>query len=348
MSRRVALAVFAVVLFTLSGCRTYSVREDFHLTAAWNDYQRVVVRTRDGSVALGTGDVPEIRISGTKHAQAATVAEAEKRLERLTVVAGPDDRDTSVFVVELECAGLLSKQSIGASFEIQVPTPCAADLRTSNGSIVASHLRDEALLETSNGQVSVDHVIGKVDARSSNGRITVEDVTGDLTAVTTNARMKLDGVSGTVNARSSNGEVAAENVTGDLTAVTTSGAINARAVRGNCTLRTSNGMIRVDDAHGSVEATTSNGNIRVDATPPKGGDVLLRTTNGSIHATLPADLKADLELSTSNGVVQTMLADVPLKVQLWSQNRVRAQMNGGGEGRVSARTSNGLVMLKCR
>jgi len=107
-------------------------------------------------------------------------------------------------------------------------------------------------------------------------------------------------------------------------------------------------MIRVDDAHGSVEATTSNGNIRVDATPPKDGDVLLRTTNGSIHATLPADLKADLELSTSNGVVRTMLADVPLKVQLWSQNRVRAQMNGGGEGRVSARTSNVLVMLKCR
>ncbi len=348
MNRRVALAVFAAMLFTLSGCRTYGVREDLHLTAPWNDYQRVVVRTCNGSVALSTGDVPEIRISGTKHARAPTVAEAEKKLERLTVIAGPDSRDASVFVVELECAGLLRNQSVGASFEIQVPAPCAADVRTGNGSIVVNHLKDEALLETSNGQVTVDNVSGKVDALSRNGRITAKNVTGDLTAITTNAQVKLDDVTGVVNARSSNGGIAVENVTGDLTAATSSGAIDVKSVRGNCKLKTSNGTIQVQDAQGSVEATTSNGNIRVDAAPPKDGSVLLQTTNGSIYAALPPDLKADLELRTGNGVVQTMLADVPLRVQLWSQNRVKAKMNGGGEGRISARTSNGSITLNCR
>ena len=43
-----------------------------------------------------------------------------------------------------------------------------------------------------------------------------------------------------------------------------------------------------------------------------------------------------------------MLADVPLQVRLWSQNRVQAKINGGGEARIWARTSNGLILLKCR
>ena len=125
-------------------------------------------------------------------------------------------------------------------------------------------------------------------------------------------------------------------------------AIFVKAVRANRNLTASNGSIQVQDAQGSIEATTSNGQIRVDATPPEDGNIVLRTTNGSIHATLPADLKADLELRTSNGVVQTRLEDVPLRVQLWSQNRVKAKMNGGGGARIVAVTSSVLINIESR
>lgn len=330
MNRRSVLSMFALTLVALIGCRTYSAKQDFDLTIPWNDYRRIVVHSRNGSVALTTADVIEIRISGTKHAAAATLAEAEQKVRRVKIVAEPDARDASVLVVKPSYPELLRSQSVGASLKIRVPAPCSAEIQTGNGPITVSGLKDQAILNTSNGAIAVERVDGEVQARTSNAPVTVDAVTG------------------TVTARTSNGRIVADSVKGDLTAVTTNGAIVAKAVRGDCNLETSNGRVHAEDIHGSVEATTSNGDVRVDAIPPDDGNLALRSTNGSIHAKVPAGLKADFDLRTSNGVVGVALEDVPLKVQLWSQNRVKAKMNGGGGARIVAVTSNGLVSLESR
>ena len=348
MNPRILPAIFTPMLMALIGCRTYGAKEAFELAAPWDDYQRIVVRTGNGSVALRTSDVSEIRISGTKHANGLTVSEAEAKLGRVGIVAEPDATDASVFMVRVKYPELLGRHSVGARFDIQVPAPCAADIQTEKGTIAVSGLKDEVILKTGGGQITIDGVSGEVRAHSRNGRIIAENVTGHVTAVTTNAPVWVKGIGGGVSARSRNGEIVAESVTGDLTAATSNAGIRAKVIRGNCKLQTSIGTIEAEDVHGGIEARASIGSIRADVTPPEDANVELRTTYGSIDLTVPAGLKADLDLRTKNGVVQTMLDNVPLRVQLWSQNRVKTMMNGGGGTRILATTCRGLITLEAR
>jgi hypothetical protein len=312
MDRRIALLMLAAALFVSMGCRMYGAEQDFELTAPWKDYQRIVVRSHNGSVVLKQAGVPDLRIRGTKHARGLTVAEAEQKLERVAIVAQPDPADPAVFTIRLKSLVWPGSRELGASFEIEVPALCAADIQTDNGRIAVSGLEGGAALKTSNGEVTIDRVTGAVRARSGGGRIT------------------------------------AENVTGDLTAVTGHGKIRVKAVRGDCELETSNGGVHAEDVCGSLKATLANGDIRVDATPPEDASFVLRTRNGSIHVTLPAGLSADLDLKTGNGVVQTALGKVPMRVQLWSQNRVKAGISGGGGPRIVATTSQGLITVDTR
>ena len=312
MTLRIALTMLVAALLVSSGCRTYGTEQDFDMTAPWRGYQRIVVHTRDGRVTLSTADVADIRIRGTKHASGLTLAEAEEKLKRIDIVAEPEPKDPSVFTIRLKSPMFLGSQDGGASFDIQVPTACAADIETDNGGITVSGLKDSAILKTSKGEISIDHVAGDVRAHSRSASITAEKVSGDLTAETAN------------------------------------GEIRVKAIKGNCELKTSNGALHMADVYGNIKATLANGNIRADVTPPEGGSVVLHTRNGSIHVTLPTDLRADLDLRTDNGVVQTMLEDVPLRVQRWSQNCVQASMNGVGGARIVATTSHGLITLETR
>jgi hypothetical protein len=295
--RRWGLAlVLAAMLAALTGCGGTLVRvsERFTLNAPWDDYQRVVVRTANGHVELSSGEGDEIRISGTKRAGGLTLGEAYDNLDQLTVVAEADESDPTTVVIECDFPEALRHKQLGASFDIRVPKPCAADVATGNGRIHVRGLKERALLKTSNGGITVEDVDGNVEAATSNGRIIAESVGGD------------------------------------------------------CRLRTSNGRIEVRSAHGNVWATTSNGAIRAEATPPPEGEVVLQTSNGAIRADLPSNLRAALELHTSNGHVSTDLGDVTITDLHWSRHSFRAKINGGGAGRISARTSNGSITLNCR
>ena len=330
MHRWIEFFIFVATFTVAAGCRTYGTDRSFELTVPWEDYECVVVRSPKGSVELRSINGSQIHISGTKHADGYTLSQADKRVEHVGIVAEADTSDRSVFVVEVTRPWWLPGRWVGGDFEIRVPAPCAADIRTHNGTITVSGLRDKVVLKTCNGEVAVDGVRGDVRAWTRNGKIVAQDVTGNLVAETTN------------------GGIVAENVTGDFTAQTPSGWIQAKTIRGRWKLRTSIGTIGGEDLHGSVEATGSIGDIHVDVIPSEGDSVTLRTGKGSIDVTLPAGVKADLDLKTGNGVVQPMLDDVPLKVQLWSQNHVKAKMNGGGDAAIVATTSRGLITLKGR
>jgi hypothetical protein len=311
MRRSVLISGLALTLVAAPGCGSTLVRlsERFVLDLPWDDYQRVVVRTRNGYVELLADEGEGLRISGVKRAGGLTWGEAQANLDQLTIVAEPDQADPTTLAIKLDAPDLLRHKSIGASFDIHVPQPCAADIATDNGHIHVRRARDSALLRTSNGAITVEHVEGRVDASTSNGPIHAVSITGDLQANTSNGRLIAD------------------------------------TVDGDCRLTTSNGRIRVSKANGSVWATTSNG---VSTTPPPAGEVVLRTSNGSITAELPLNLRGTLDIHTSNGQVSTDLEGVTLTRVRWSKRSFQAEMNGGGEGRISARTSNGSITLNCR
>jgi len=313
MRRWVAFSLFVVTAAALVGCGSVvRVSRDFSFTAPWEDYQHVVVTTHNGRVELAAAGTSEIDISGTKSAGGLTYAEAEENLDQVTIVAEPDAADPTTFRISVDYPAHLRSKSIGASFVIRVPEPCAAEITTGNGEIRAENLRDNVVLRTSNGSITLSDIAGSVRARTTNGRVEAERIEGAL------------------HVDSSNGPV------------------SARDIGGTCEVETSNGSVEAMDVHGDIGITTSNGRIRVEATPPDDASVILRTSNGSIHVTLPATMRADLTLSTNNGRVSTSMDQATLTSPSWSRRRFEAVMNGGGGGRIAVRSSNGSITFICR
>ena len=109
-------------------------------------------------------------------------------------------------------------------------------------------------------------------------------------------------------------------------------------------LRSTNGRIEVDDAQRGVDAHTTNGSIDVElARAADAPQIEIGTTNGSITLHLPGDAQGSLEARTVNGTVRT---DLPLTVHgSHSKRRVDADLNGGGEGRIVLRTTNGSIRI---
>jgi DUF4097 and DUF4098 domain-containing protein YvlB len=313
--RRPILSLSVILLAAaVTGCSgtPFRASESFALDLPWGDYQRFVVRTRNGHVELLTHEAGDLQVSGVKRAGGLTPDEAHDNLDQVTIMAEPDGADPTTFVLELDFPQSLRHKSIGASFDIHVPQPCATDITTDNGYIHLRGGKDAALLQTSNGRITVEQVDGRVDAATSNGLVHAVHINGSL------------------RAKTSNGRVIADQIDGD------------------CRLETSNGSIRVRDADGSVWASTSNGRIIVSATPPATGEVVLRTSNGSITADLPPNMCGTLDIHAGGGRVSTSLGEIALTGVRWSKHSFEAEMNGGGEGRISARTSNGSIRLNCR
>jgi hypothetical protein len=173
-----------------------------------------------------------------------------------------------------------------------------------------------------------------------------EPCTADIT--TGNGHIHVRGLKERALLRTCNGRIIIEDVDGHIDAETSNGRIIAESVGGECRLRTSNGRVEVREARGNVWVNTSNGAIWAQATPPPEGEVVLHTSNGPIHADLPANLRGTLTLHTSNGRVSTELHDVTLNDPRWSNHSFEAKMNGGGNGKIVARTSNGSITLNCR
>lgn len=315
MHRRVLVLSLAVMAVALTGCSStlFRASERFGLDVPWDDYERVVVRTRNGHVELLPGASDEIRISGVKEAGGLTLGEAQANLDRLTIVAEPDDTDPTTFVIAVEIPTELRHKSVSASLDVRVPESCAADINTGNGYIRAQGLNNHVTLQTSNGRIIVEDVRGRVEAVTSNGRVQATNIAGDLEVDT------------------SNGRIIADVVTGD------------------CRLTTSNGRVQVRRADGNVWVNTSNGSIFVEATPPPEGQVVLETSNGSIRADLPPTLRGTLSLRSTNARVDTTFDDaVTLRRPRWSKRTFEAELNGGGAGQIRLRTSNGSVTLNCR
>ncbi len=283
---------------------------EFALTAPWGSCERIVIRTRNGPVTLTSGDVSQVRIEGVKTVRGANYDEAHRHLNNMEIVAQPDEHAPSTFVVELRMPPGLASLSPGASLSVTVPRPCPAEIQTSNGSIVVSHMDGQFTLSTANGRVELRDSRGDSSIRTSNGRIEVVSVQGS------------------VNAETNNGDV------------------TLRDLIGTAEIRASNGAIQVGSREGDVRATTSNGWIQVAAEPAEGGMVILKTSNGAIRAELPATMKAAVHLRTSNGPVRAEAQEGVLQIKSQGWDFLRGLLNGGGSGEITVEASNGPVTLE--
>jgi DUF4097 and DUF4098 domain-containing protein YvlB len=315
MKRRSLSIGLASLLLGLTGCGSSPVRvtRDFSLDVPWQDYDRIIVRTVNGSVRLSHAEgAANATVSGSKQAGGLTLAEADRNVELLEVFADADPANPRRLLVELRYPDELRHRNIGASFVIGLPKPVGVDVSTGNGRIDADGLAGPALLHTSNGDVVLNRLSGDAEIRTSNGDVHARDVAGLL------------------RAESSNGDIVVHGVGGD------------------CSVETTNGGVEITQARGSIEVLTSNGRVRVEGQPPAEGRVKLVSSNGGIHATLPSSMKGKLDLSCSNGGVHTELGPMTLSRPHFSRRAIEAEMNGGGGGQIICRTSNGSITLNCR
>lgn len=314
--RRNSLAALPAALLLLcgaTGCsQAFKATRDFSLSADWQDYERVVVRTRNGNVHLVTGAGDGISVEGQRFARGATLEQAAEHVDQIEVTAAVDPQDASTFVVDVLVPDAVRHYSAGASVRVRVPRACKAEVSSRNGRVELRGARDHVSIETSNGRVIVDDVEGDVRIHTSNGGVDVSNVRGSLLAETSNGR------------------------------------IQAASIGGECTLNTSNGRIEARDTSAGVSAVSSNGSVFVEAASVGEGKMLVRTSNGNIRLTLPADVRAGVTLQTTNGGVHTDLGEAALRHANHSRGWFEGELNGGGGATVTARTSNGRIDLLCR
>ena len=215
---RKSLAVSTLLLMSLAGCDLFSIlafkaAENFTLTQPFADVGSLVVDWRIGDVSVRFDpDATEITVTGTKHTNALSQAQAKGALDdlqiELTLAESFPIQAFLSFSVPAEIAYTYS-----ADVEIVLPGPLALTIGNALGEVVV-----EGNMELTNVNVHVG------DAR-------VRAQVGD-TLVTVNA--------GSAEIEASEGNVEAQVATGDLlieAAPAADGTIEATVDLGEITLR---------------------------------------------------------------------------------------------------------------
>ena len=137
-----------------------------------------MVKSRNGAIELSSADVPEILIDGKMYVRGTTQAEADANLEKLQISAEADSTNPKAFRIELEVPEELRRNSPGAKFIVKIPSPCTAEISTSNGSIKVVGLKGPVVLDTSNGGIRAEKIDGELKVDTSNGGVVIKDVSG--------------------------------------------------------------------------------------------------------------------------------------------------------------------------
>lgn len=198
--------------------------------------------------------------------------------------------------------------SMYLEFRLYIPSGVRVNVKTSNGSIDASGMRDTMYL------------------RSSNGRVTVNDQKGDLTIRTSNGSIESTNVVGEIDVESSNGRIVLNNVTGQIDAETSNGSIEVFTTQ----------LIE------SADLRTSNASIKFKAKMRDQGRYDMETSNGSIDIWLDKHEGYDLYAKTSTGRIQFNFSTK--LVGTYEKNYVKGEIQGGGAN-VTLKTSNGGITI---
>lgn len=296
--RRATLAVLILLVAGVGGCVVAAggaaqARRAFERTAPWGDYERIVVRSRNGAVGLKVAPGTEIKVSGELYASAPTHEEASRHLDELDVTVAPADSEPQTLVITFDYPDWGSQRSAGATMRVVVPRPCSAEVCTHNGRVSAAGLAGLVRLETSNGSVTAENIDGDLTAESTNGAIDVQNISGHCELQTSNGDIRAHDVRGNVLAETSNGRIGADvspPSDGRVVLRSSNGSIDATLPGGmtaELTLHTSNGRAQAHFGQTPVQIRRQS-RTRVEATTNGGGPGRVEATssNGSVTVRL--------------------------------------------------------------
>jgi hypothetical protein len=284
---RLGAVLLAMAVTELSGCCDYArqirAARAVSLRVPWQGYSKLVVRMVDGSVEITSGTSSEAEISAKLSVGG---IQAEKRLDRLELVAAPDSTDPTALLVRLKYPPDWGRWSPGADVSILVPVACDVDASTVYGDICVSDVL-AARLQACNGAIRAERVNGCVDARTTFGDIVLHDVRGECHALTYHGAMEITAACGggidvgtcwgdtSVQATPPpNAPVRMSTSYGDVRATlpaTMAGVLEAHNARGNVKVEFGSGEVQ-DLVHerNLVRARINGGGVRIDASSSLG------------------------------------------------------------------------------
>ncbi|HYF95930.1 MAG TPA: DUF4097 family beta strand repeat-containing protein [Symbiobacteriaceae bacterium] len=180
----------------------------------------------------------------------------------------------------------------------------------------------------------------KVD--TSSGSINVYDHTGNVTLGTSSGSVRAERIRGTADLRTTSGSITAIGIEGDAAASSTSGSLQVEAVTGNARVGATSGSVILRDISGKVSAQSSSGSIAID-TGVMGGDWDVNAVSGGVRMTVPSSAGITVTARASSGRVSG-----PSWLLIGEGRNSGSGVQGGGEHKVTLRTSSGDIRLEVR
>jgi len=287
---RIVPVVLLAALLPLTGCgvvnANHRAETSMTMTAEHVDDAPLRIVITNGSIDVRPdSEAQVVRIEARLICSGSSEEEALARLAEASVTAV---RDSDAALVIQPVFPEPSRSNDAVHLIVYIPSLSKAELRATNGSILAAGLRGPLEARSTNGAITVERHDGSAALRGTNGRITARTIAGDLRAETTNGRIDAEQVRGSVHAKASNGAIAIDlddQSPGPVTASTTNGSVTlvtGSAFRGTVSLQTRNGGLTLrDPARRAVEPQLQRRSGTI--TLGDGGEASsLRTTNGSI------------------------------------------------------------------
>ncbi len=213
-----------------------------------------------------------------------------------------------------------------ADLRISVPDGKTVEVYLVAGTITASNLNSDLIIDAGTVEVDVSAINGDVLVDTGSGDVSVTDVTGAVAVDTGSGHVTVSSVSGeyaildTGSGSVTGGDISVSQLNVD----TGSGEVDLDNV--------SAPDVVIDTGSGSVDLILV---TEVDR-------LFIDTGSGAVDVTLPENTNAFLEIDTGSGGIEV---DFPVSVRRWERSHITGTIGDGG-GEVTIDTGSGGVTLR--
>jgi hypothetical protein len=290
-----AVIALGVVVAALSGCGdgasepTHESSEIQQAVFALSGSPTVDVTASNGRVKVrGQAGLTEVRVTMTLHNRGTSIAQAENRVDEMSVFATQEE-DRIVLRYDSSEQPEVAREHGSVDFDVTMPIASDVSVSVGNGAIDVAVVEGTLLLKARDGEIAAGDIAGALGARTSNGPIDVMRMRGTLRVDASNGRLRMTEIEGSVDAETSNGNV----------------LFSGRLIGASHRMQTSSGDLAIelpDDLAITIDATASGG-IETEDLHLEGD-----TEGRDWLATLNPPADATLELFTSNGRIEIRAA----------------------------------------
>ncbi len=265
---RLVFVVLLTLLIVLGCIYPYLVERRESRSRPTRVVNALNLTTHNGTVDAGVTDDTIATVVVLRYAYGRSKADAEQRLERVTVV---DTLEWDNWTVRVDVSA--TNQPLGASLTASAPGRVPLTISTSNGKVTVAGYNEGVRVNTSNGEVNLTGTGGDAAVFTSNAPVRVQVHSGGLTVKTSNGAIDADiaflPAVKEVELETSNGDVTLRlppDVSATITASTDNGTVvvsglsveyeeqSQRYIRG-----------RIGSGAAPVKIGTSNGDIVIQS-----------------------------------------------------------------------------------